>query len=224
MRLLLVEDDLQLGMQLQQNLQTAGYVVDLVGSGTDAGWMMNEVRYDIAVLDLGLPDQCGTTLLTQWREHHNHTPVLILTARSDWEEKVRCFKAGADDYVCKPFRQEELLARLEALLRRSQPGRCPEKQLQALGIALDVDNEEAVIVHSGEAVSLTSTEFRLMQYFVRNPGRLIRRKQLLDQLYRFDTERESNVVESYVRRLRRKFGKQFLETRRFQGYIYRGVQ
>jgi DNA-binding response OmpR family regulator len=221
MRLLVVEDDTNLGEQLQYNLHSFGHVVDLCTDALNAGYLVEEIEFDAIILDLGLPDQNGLDLLKQWREQHNHTPVLILTARNEWEEKVRCFKAGADDYLCKPFHHEELLARLEALVRRRNPHLCP--QLQSGGISLDSDNERALIISSNQFVSLTAMEFRLLQHFIRNPGRLISKQQLLDQLYQFDEEPSSNIVESYIRRLRQKFGKQIVETKRFQGYIYRGL-
>lgn len=222
MRLLLVEDDEQLGAQLSQNLLAAGYVVDLSVTGADACYMMNEVRYDVVILDLGLPDGNGRELLTRWRDEHNHTPVLVLTARSDWEDKVEAFRAGADDYLCKPFRREELEARLEALLRRTQPHQCPT--LQVAGIRLDTELQQAILVAENQRVALTSMEYRILQHFMRSPGRIISKQQLLDHMYQFDNEPESNIVESYIRRLRQKLGKKTIANRRFQGYIYRGLE
>ncbi|MCP4596825.1 response regulator transcription factor [Neptuniibacter sp.] len=221
MRLLLIEDDLNLAHQLQHNLEASGYIVDVSGTLSDARYMTNEISYDIIIMDLGLPDGSGLSLLTEWRQGHEHTPVLVLTARDNWEEKVITFQAGADDYVCKPFRQEELLVRLEALLRRSKPHQCPN--LSAGGISLDESTQDAIILESGERISLTFTEYRLLQHFLRNPGRLYSKQKLLDTLYQFDAERESNIVESYIRRLRTKLGKQVIENRRFQGYRYKGL-
>jgi DNA-binding response OmpR family regulator len=222
MRLLLIEDDLKLACQLQQNLQSAGYVVDLSQSINDARYMEVEITYDIIVLDLGLPDGNGRQLLREWRSKHQHTPVLVLTARDDWEEKVETFQAGADDYLCKPFRQEELQVRLQALLRRSNPHQCP--QLEMRGIRLDEANQDAIVLAENKRVSLTATEFRLIQHFMRNPERLFSKQQLLDALYQFDAEPESNIVESYIRRLRSKLGKQIIKNRRFQGYKYQGLE
>jgi len=221
MRLLLVEDDLNLAHQLQHNLQAAGYVVDVSSTLSDARYIANEVSFDIIVLDLGLPDGSGLNLLKEWRAQQQQTPVLVLTARDNWEEKVVTFQAGADDYVCKPFRQEELLVRLEALLRRSKPQHC--SQLAAGGIGLDESTQDAIILDSGERIGLTATEYRLLQHFLRNPGRLYSKQKLLDTLYQFDAERESNIVESYIRRLRSKLGKQVIENRRFQGYRFKGL-
>ncbi len=221
MHLLLIEDDLNLAHQLQHNLEASGYIVDVSGTLSDARYMTNEISYDIIIMDLGLPDGSGLSLLTEWRQGHEHTPVLVLTARDNWEEKVITFQAGADDYVCKPFRQEELLVRLEALLRRSKPHQCPN--LSAGGISLDESTQDAIILESGERISLTFTEYRLLQHFLRNPGRLYSKQKLLDTLYQFDAERESNIVESYIRRLRTKLGKQVIENRRFQGYRYKGL-
>lgn len=221
MRLLLIEDDLQLAYQLQHNLQLASYVVDISPTMSDARYMESEVPYDIIVLDLGLPDGNGRQLLSEWRKKHQHAPVMVLTARDDWEEKVKTFQAGADDYLCKPFRQEELLVRLEALLRRTKPHQCP--QLESGGIRLDEINQDAILIADNQRVSLTATEFRLMQHFMRSPDRLFSKQQLLDTLYQFDAEPESNIVESYIRRLRRKLGKQIIINRRFQGYKYQGL-
>ncbi|WP_370279123.1 response regulator transcription factor [Pontibacterium sp.] len=222
MRLLLVEDDPQLAEQLSVNLHSAGYIVDVSRTASEADYKMNEIRYDIAILDLGLPDRNGIEVLTGWRSIHNHTPVLVLTARSEWEEKISAFRAGADDYLCKPFHRGELEARLEALLRRSQPHRCP--QLEVGGVRLEPEMQQAVIVSTGESLTLTSTEYRLLQHFMRSSGRIISRQQLLDHLYQFDHEPESNIVESYIRRLRLKLGKGAIVNKRFQGYIFRGVE
>lgn len=221
MRLLLIEDDLQLAYQLQHNLQLANYVVDISQSVSDGRYMENEILYDIIILDLGLPDGNGLQLLREWRKKHQHTPVMVLTARDNWEDKVETFQAGADDYLCKPFRQEELLVRLEALLRRAKPHQCP--QLESGGIRLDEVNQEAILIAENTRVTLTATEFRLLQHFMRHPERLFSKRQLLDMLYKFDAEPESNIVETYIRRLRRKFGKQVIRNRRFQGYEYQGI-
>lgn len=222
MRLLLVEDDQQLGEQLSHNLQDAGYIVDQSVTAGDADYMMNEVRYDVVVLDLGLPDENGREVLKRWRQQNKFTPIMVLTARSNWEEKVASFKAGADDYLCKPFHREELEVRLEALLRRTQP-QLPST-LEVGGILLDTEQQQAVIVRSGLRVPLTSMEYRMLQHFMRSPGRIISKQQLLDHMYQFNNERESNIVESYIRRLRQKLGRHVIANRRFQGYIYRGLQ
>ena len=221
MRLLLIEDDLQLANQLQHSLESSGYLVDLSNSVRDARYKANEITYDIAIMDLGLPDGNGRSLLQEWRQQHQHIPVLVLTARDDWEEKVKTFQAGADDYVCKPFRQEELLVRLEALLRRTKAHQCPI--LEAGGIRLDELSQEAIIVTTNQRISLTYTEFRLLQHFLRYPGRLFSKQQLLDCLYQFDAEPESNIVESYIRKLRQKLGKKVIENKRFQGYCFKGL-
>lgn len=221
MRLLLIEDDPQLAFQLQYSLERSGYVVDISGNIKDARYLANEITYDITILDLGLPDGSGLTLLKEWRKNHDHLPVLVLTARDSWEEKVTTFQAGADDYVCKPFRQEELLARLEALLRRSRSNQC--YILEEGGIRLEDSTQEAIITSSQERISLSHTEYRLLKHFILNPGRLYSKQQLLDALYQFDTEPESNIVESYIGKLRRKLGKQVIGNKRFQGYFYKGL-
>ncbi len=221
MRILLVEDDNILGHHLQVNLREKKHLVDWVVTGADAEYMAGEVAYDLVILDLGLPDKGGLEVLRQWRQQHKNTLVLILTARNGWEERVEGFNAGADDYLCKPFHFAELEVRLQALLRRSQPHRGADTEVA--GIRLDEENQHAIIPPAGETVELTGTEFRLLEYFMRNTGRLRSRQQILDTLYQFGCERESNVVEAYIRRLRMKLGKQVFQTKRMQGYIFRGL-
>ena len=180
---------------------------------------MKETDYDCVILDIGLPDGNGLSLVTKWRERGINTPVIMLTARSQWHEKVEGFNAGADDYLGKPFHAQELLARIQALIHRAH-GRVnsSSKQLCYAGVNLD-ENEQKVTV--GEHIyELTSMEFRLLKIFLMSPKKLLSKQQLTDKLYQFDDEKESNVVEVYVTHLRKKLA---IETRRGQGYIFHGI-
>lgn len=218
MRLLLAEDDAELVASLKKDLQAAGYAVDVADNGVDAEYLGDEMIYDIAVLDLGLPQRNGIEVLQHWRAAGNRLPVIVLTARNAWHERVDGFKAGADDYLGKPFHIEELLARLTALLHRSsqQPG----GRLQACGLTLDED-KQCVIGADGNSHQLTGIEFRLLRYFLLNPGKVLSKSKLTEHLYDFDSDKDSNVIEVYVKRLRRLLGKQRIETRRGQGYVFR---
>lgn len=218
MRLLLAEDDNDLVLTLKKDLQAAGYAVDLAENGIDAEHLGNENIYDIAVLDIGLPERNGIDVLKNWRDTSNHLPVIVLTARNAWHERVDGFNAGADDYLGKPFHVEELLARITALLHRSrqQPG----GKLTAAGLSLD-EHEQTVTTEDGQAHTLTGTEFRLLRYFLLNRGRVLSKSLLTEHVYDFDSDKDSNVIEVYVRRLRLLLGKNCIETRRGQGYVFR---
>jgi len=218
MRLLLIEDDAELVEQLKPALIKAGYTVDCAEDGLEAEQMGNEGIYDIAVLDLGLPLRNGLDVLTNWRQQHNPLPVLILTARDAWHERVDGFKAGADDYLGKPFHTEELLARINALIHRSKQQ--PPGKLQAAQIQLDEDTQ-SVISQQGEHYMLTGTEFRLLRYFLLHPGKVLSKATLMDKIYDMDSDKDSNVIEVYIKRLRNIIGKHRIETRRGQGYIFR---
>ena len=217
MRLLLVEDDTLLSGRLRTDLERAGFAVDVADNGVDAEFMGESEPYDVVVLDLGLPRRSGLDVLRHWRAAGNPVPVLILTARDAWHEKVDGFKAGADDYLGKPFHVAELLARLQALLRRGVTR--PHGPLQAAGLELDEDTQTARLLATDEVFELTGTEFRLLRYFMRHPGRVLSKSRLAEHVYDFDAERDSNVLEVYINRLRRKFGRDLIATRRGQGYI-----
>lgn len=217
MRLLLVEDDPQMGQVLQNALHEAGYAVDLAVDGIDAEALGDIEPYDLIVLDLGLPKRSGMEVLQNWRSRDNHVPVVILTARGSWEEKVQGFKAGADDYVAKPFQTEELLARISAVLKRSAG--ISGGPLQVAGLQLDEDRQ-VVTLESGEVITLTGTEFRLLRYFMLHPGLVISKSRLTEHVYDYDSDRDSNVIEVYVNRLRQKVGNDLIQTRRGQGYIF----
>jgi two-component system OmpR family response regulator len=217
LRLLLVEDNRQLAGLLRKDLEQHGYAVDLAENGVDAEFMGNEEPYDIVVLDLGLPQRSGLDVLKNWRRDGNSVPVIILTARDTWHERVDGFKAGADDYLGKPFHVQELLMRIQALLRRSHD--MPGERLQSGGMVLD-EERQLVILTNGENVQLTGTEFRLLRYFMLHPGSILSKTRLTEHVYEQEFDRDSNLIEVYVRRLRDKLGKETILTRRGQGYIF----
>ena len=216
MRLLLAEDDRDLVDTLKKDLQSAGYAVDVTDNGVDAEYLGNEMIYDIAVLDLGLPQRSGIEVLKNWRTNANHLPVIVLTARNAWHERVDGFKAGADDYLGKPFHVEELLARITALMHRSiqQPG----GTLNAIGLSLD-EEQQTVTTVDGQQHKLTGIEFRLLRYFLLHAGKVLSKARLTEHIYDFDSEKDSNVIEVYVRRLRHIVGNDRIETRLGKGSV-----
>lgn len=220
MRILLVEDDEDLAAGLVKDLTAAGYAVDAVDNGIDAEFMGREEPYDAIVLDLGLPGRPGLEVLANWRAAGTPTPVVVLTARDAWHERVDGLKAGADDYLGKPFHFEELLARIQAVLRRSE-GR-PEPVLNAAGLVLDEDRQ-VVRLPDDITVDLTGTEFRLLRYFMAHAERILSKTRLTEHVYDQDFDRDSNLIEVYVKRLRQKIGKERIETRRGQGYVFRDL-
>lgn len=221
MRLLLVEDDATLVRTLKKNLHKAGYAVDVADNGIDAQFLGDENIYDIIVLDLGLPQRSGLDVLKHWRAESNTTPVIVLTARDAWHERVDGFKAGADDYLGKPFHIEELLARLNALLHRSKQKAGGVLQLDDLTL----DEEQQVLTKSdGSHYALTGTEFRLLRYFLLHPDHILSKSTLMEHVYDLDADKDSNVIEVYVKRLREKVGKDRIVTRRGQGYVFKGAK
>jgi DNA-binding response OmpR family regulator len=217
-RLLLVEDDAELAAGLQASLERAGYAVDIAGDGVDGEFMGDEEPYDAVILDLGLPGRPGLEVLAGWRARGNRVPVIILTARDAWHERVDGFKAGADDYVGKPFHVEELLARVQAVLRRAE-GR-GEPEIRTHRLRLDESRQE-VVLDDSRTLALTGTEFRLLRYFMLHPGHVLSKTRLTEHVYDQDFDRDSNLIEVYVRRLREKIGRGRIETRRGQGYVFR---
>lgn len=217
MRLLLVEDDPTLGPHLQTALQRAGYAVDLSTDGVEAEIQGTLEPYDLIVLDLGLPKRPGLEVLANWRNGENRTPVVILTARGSWQEKVAGFNAGADDYISKPFQIEELLARISAVLKRSAGA--VGGDLQYAHFRLD-EQLQAVLLNSGEQHNLTGTEFRLLRYFMLHPGHVLSKSALTAHVYEYDEDKDSNVIEVYVNRLRQKIGNDLIQTKRGQGYVF----
>lgn len=221
MRLLLVEDDRELIESLKKPLKDAGYVVDVAEDGIEGEYLGNENIYDIAILDLGLPKRSGLEVLANWRNADNKLPVIILTARDTWQERVDGFKSGADDYLGKPFHIEELLARITALLHRSIQS--PGSSLKSGNLTLDEDRQ-TVTTEDGQTHTLTGTEFRLLRYFLLNTGHILSKSRLTDHLYNLDSDKDSNVIEAYIKRLRKLLGKERIETRRGQGYIFKEFQ
>lgn len=217
MRLLLVEDDVTLADSLAEQLRAAAYAVDTVNDGIEAEYLGANEPYDVVVLDLGLPGKSGLDVLHAWRAGGVTTPVLILTARDAWHEKVEGFRAGADDYLAKPFHVEELQVRLQALIRRAH-GAPAGQTLESGQLVLDEERQTARM--GDREWTLTGTEFRLLRYFMLHPGRVLSTSHLLDHVYDYDSEKESNVIEVYIARLRRKFGKGCIQTRRGQGYVF----
>ncbi len=218
MRLLLAEDDEELIVTLKKGLAAAGYAVDVANNGVEAEYLGNEGIYDVVVLDLGLPERNGIDVLRNWRSNGNKLPVVILTARNAWHERVEGFKAGADDYLGKPFHVEELLARLTALLHRTS--QLPGGPLNVGDLFLD-EERQTLITADGQVHQLTGTEFRLLRYMLLNPGKVLSKSRLTEHIYDLDSDKDSNVIEVYIRRLRQLLGSDRIETRRGQGYVFR---
>ncbi len=214
MRVLLVEDETVLRSQLKQMLEQAGYAVDGAGDGQAALHLGATEPYDAVVLDLGLPVLDGLTVLQRWRGQGLSMPVLILTARDSWHEKVAGIDAGADDYLAKPFHTEELLARLRALVRRTHGLTSP--LLQQGDVTLDT--RTGTVTLKGITVTLTAHEYRLLAYLMHRAGQVVSRSELIEHLYAQDFDRDSNTVEVFVGRLRRKLGADLIETVRGMGY------
>lgn len=214
MRILVVEDDPDLSRQLKEALTDVGYAVDIAGDGEEGHHLGDTEPYDAVVLDLGLPVIDGVSVLQKWRSDGKKFPVLILTARDQWSEKVAGFDAGADDYLTKPFHTEELMARLRALLRRAAGHTTDTIDIGELS----VDNRSARAFVNGMAVKLTSHEFRLLSYMATHRGRVISRTELVEHIYDQDFDRDSNTIEVFVGRLRRKIGTNRIETVRGLGY------
>jgi len=220
MRLLLVEDNVSLADELTASLQRLGYAVDWLADGRDAVYQGASEPYDLIVLDLGLPGVPGLEVLQQWRAGGLVTPVLILTARGSWADRIEGLKAGADDYLSKPFHPEELQLRIQALLRRAR-GLANQPTLEAAGLHLDEGRQ--CVSRGDEDVQLTAAEFRLLRYFMLHPQQILSKSHLAEHLYNGETERDSNVLEVHVNHLRRKLGRGVIETHRGQGYRFGGA-
>jgi len=215
MRLLVVEDDRDLNRQLADAFEAAGYAVDRAYDGEE-GWFLGDTEpYDAIVLDLGLPKRDGVSVLEAWRKAARTAPVLILTARESWSDKVRGFDAGADDYVAKPFHMEEVLARLRALMRRAAGHATSE--LAAGTVRLDARTGRVTV--EDVAIKLTSHEYRLLSYLMHHAGRIVSRTELVEHLYDQDFDRDSNTIEVFVGRLRKKLGVDIIQTARGLGYV-----
>ena len=218
MRLLIVEDEPALRETLAQQFRTAGFAVDLDADGVDGEFSGKEYPDDVAVVDLGLPGKSGLDAIRAWRKADKSFPVLILTARDSWQEKVAGLDAGADDYVTKPFRFEEVLARVQALLRRSGGWSQP---LLKSGV-VELDNRSQEVRVAGAPVVLTAFEYRLLEYLMLRAGQVVSKTELTEKLYEQDFERDSNTIEVFIGRLRRKLDpdgdRQPIETLRGRGY------
>ncbi|MCI0465509.1 MAG: response regulator transcription factor [Beijerinckiaceae bacterium] len=215
MRLLVVEDDKDLNRQLSAALSQAGFAVDSAFNGED-GWFLGDTEpYDAVILDLGLPRMDGISVLGEWRRAGRSMPVLILTARDQWSEKVAGFDAGADDYVAKPFHIEELIARLRALLRRA----AGHARSEFCCGPVRLDSRKGHVSVNGNTVKLTSHEFRLLSYLMHHPDRIVPRSELIEHIYEQDFDRDSNTIEVFVGRLRKKLGADVIKTVRGLGYL-----
>jgi two-component system OmpR family response regulator len=214
MRVLVVEDDITLNRQLKEALGDAGYVVDTAFDGEEGHFLGDTEPYDAIVLDLGLPQKDGLSVLEHWRRDGRIVPVLILTARDRWSDKVQGIDAGADDYLAKPFHMEELIARIRALVRRAA-GQA-SNELTAGPVRLDVKGGRVTV--DGQAVKLTSHELRLLSYLMHHKGKVISRTELTEHLYDQDFDRDSNTIEVFVGRLRKKLPDDLIQTVRGLGY------
>jgi two-component system OmpR family response regulator len=214
MRVLVVEDNQEVARQIKSALEQELFVVDVAHDGEE-GWFMGDTEsYDAVILDLGLPKIDGLSLLQKWRESGNHVPVLILTSRDTWREKVAGLRAGADDYLAKPFEFEEMMARVEALVRRAAGHANP---LLRCGSVV-IDSVSARVTLDGVPVSMTALEYRALQYLMQKQGSVVSKSELSEHIYGQDLERDSNVIEVLINRLRSKLGPSLIKTRRGLGY------
>ncbi|MEJ2117660.1 MAG: response regulator transcription factor [Alphaproteobacteria bacterium] len=214
MRVLLVEDDAELARQITAALTFAGYAVDSAADGENAWFLGDTEPYDAVILDLGLPGMDGLTILRRWRRENRDMPVLVLTARGSWREKVTGLREGADDYLGKPFEIEELLARIEALIRRASGH--ATAVIERAGLRLDPAAQR--ISHDGAALDLTVLEYRALAYLMMHSGSVVSKTELAEHIYGHDDGRDSNVIEVLINRLRKKAGADIIRTRRGHGY------
>lgn len=214
MRILIVEDEPNLLRQLKTGLEAAGYAVDTATDGEDGHYLGTTETYDAVILDLGLPEIDGLTVLDRWRKDGRTMPVLVLTARDSWSDKVAGLDAGADDYLSKPFQTEELIARLRALIRRAAGKATSE--LAAGGVRLDTRSGRVSL--DGEPVKLTAQEFKLLSYLMHHKGKVISRTELIEHIYDQDFDRDSNTIEVFITRIRKKLGSDLISTTRGLGY------
>ncbi|MBX6370369.1 MAG: response regulator transcription factor [Rhodospirillales bacterium] len=217
MRILVVEDDAALAGLLRDALSRAGYAVDMAGDGEEGHFLGDTEPYDAVVLDLGLPRLDGLTVLKRWRADGRNFPVLILTARDRWTEKVEGMDAGADDYLTKPFQMEELLARVRALIRRAKGHASAELVCGELRL----DTRHGAVTLAGRPVSLTANEFKVLSYLMHRKGEVVSQADLIEHIYAQDFERDSNTIEVFIGRLRKKLGAEWIETVRGLGYRLR---
>ena len=214
MRILVVEDDPDLADQIASSLRHTGYSVDVAYDGEEGEFLGDTEPYDAVVLDLGLPKVDGVTVLSRWRKAGHTMPVLILTARDTWSEKVAGFDAGADDYVTKPFHLEEILARLRALIRRSAGHATSTIECGKIRL----DTKTAQVTKGGIPIPLTPHEYKVVSYLMHHQDRIVSRTELVEHVYEQDFDRDSNTIEVFIARLRRKLGSDYIYTHRGQGY------
>jgi len=214
MRVLIVEDEPNLGTQLKNSLEANGYAVDLANDGEDGHFMGSTENYDAVILDLGLPTMDGLTVLNKWRKEGKTMPVLVLTARDSWSDKVAGLDSGADDYLAKPFQTQELIARLRALIRRASGNASSE--LIAGDVRLDTRSGRVTL--AGEPVKMTAQEYKLLSYLIHHKGKVVSRTELIEHIYDQDFDRDSNTIEVFVTRIRKKLGAEVITTIRGLGY------
>jgi two-component system OmpR family response regulator len=214
LRVLVVEDEPRLNRQLKSTLEGAGYAVDVASDGEEGHYLGSNESYDAILLDLGLPEIDGLTVLDRWRKEGKTTPVLVLTARDSWSDKVSGLDAGADDYLAKPFQSEELIARLRALIRRASGNASSE--LTAGPVRLDTRSGR--VTRDGEPVKLTAQEFKLLSYLMHHKGKVVSRTELIEHIYDQDFDRDSNTIEVFITRIRKKLGADIITTMRGLGY------
>jgi len=214
MRVLIVEDEPTLARQLRETLEGAGYAIDVAEDGEEGHFLGSTESYDAIVLDLGLPEMDGLTVLDKWRKADIGIPVLVLTARDSWSDKVAGLDAGADDYLAKPFQMEELIARLRALIRRSTGNASSE--LTAGDVRLDTRSGRVTL--GGTPVRLTAQEYKLLSYLMHHKGKVVSRTELIEHIYDQDFDRDSNTIEVFITRIRKKLGADLIETIRGLGY------
>lgn len=215
MRILLIEDEDDIARRIEQALQSSGYIVERASDGEDAWFRGDSENFDAVVLDLGLPQMDGLQILKRWRKADRNMPVLILTARGSWMERVEGIDAGADDYLPKPFQMEELKARLRALLRRSTGGGQP---IIVVG-PVTMDTRQMMVSVDGATLDLSPLEYRLLSYLLHHRGRVVSQLELTEHVYGEDVERDSNAIEVLIARVRKKLGVELITTRRGYGYI-----
>ncbi|UCH75875.1 MAG: response regulator transcription factor [Rhodospirillales bacterium] len=214
MRVLVVEDDARVAGQVTESLRGAGYVVEAAEEGEEAQFLGDTEDYDAVVLDLGLPGVDGLTVLQRWRAAGRSMPVLVLTARDTWRDKVTGLRAGADDYLAKPFEMEEMVARVEALIRRAAGHASP---LLTCG-EIQLDSATGRVTLAGAPITLTALEYRTLSYLIHHVGEIVSKTELTDHIYGQDFDRDSNVIEVLINRLRQKLGRNVIETQRGRGY------
>lgn len=218
MKILLVEDDQRIAAEVAEALSAAGYIVDAVRDGEEAWFKGDTEEYDAVVLDLGLPGMDGLSILKKWRANDRRFPILILSARGSWSERVEGIDSGADEYLPKPFHMAELLARLRAIIRRSAGN---ANTVISIG-ALSLDPRQMRVTQDGQPINLSPQEYRLLSYLMHHAGRVVTQIELTEHLYAQDFERDSNAIEVLVGRVRKKLKADIIETRRGFGYIIHG--